>query len=80
MSESENSDYMASAGALKVWCDSQKNIVNGFNVYYPVLQTSNKVGRLLIESVYVKIHTFFVLRDVFWSYYFVGYCYWQKSV
>jgi len=51
MSESEvgNSDYMAGAGALKVWCDSQKNIVNGFNVYYPVLQTSDKVGRLLTE-------------------------------
>ena len=46
MAEMDSSDCVAGTGALQVWCDGQKNVVNGFNVYYPVLQTADKVGQL----------------------------------
>ena len=46
MAEMDSSDCVVCTGALQVWCDGQKNVVNRFNVYYPVLQTADKVGQL----------------------------------
>ena len=41
-----------SAGKLSVWCSGHKNnVVNGYNVYYPLLP-SDKVSWLLIELGY----------------------------
>ena len=42
----------SSTSKLSVWCSGQKNnVVNGYNVYYPLL-SSDKVGWLLIEFKY----------------------------
>jgi len=39
-----------SAGGSTVWCSGKKySVVNGINVYYPLVSSSEEVGRLLIE-------------------------------
>jgi len=41
MAEMDSSDCVVCTGALQVWCDGQKNVVNGFNVYYLLSRVTN---------------------------------------
>ena len=65
MAEMDSSDCVAGTGALQVWCDGQKNVVNGFNVYYPMLQTADKVAQLnILQATCIMLYGCIVLQDI----------------